>query len=204
MIAEILHSGFDGLRLTIETDIPPPFRDRLHAAKAEAVETHHETILTFDDVRLAVRRSGGMAFSAQAGDMGAEWYFLDPETRPANNPGITVDFRAFLLATGGLKAAQSHLETCMQAFGIAYGENQLRVTRADFAIDFLAPWFESDRTHLALRSNGMKISRASYFHDVTTPAVPTYANARLSNVGRPEHILCNSLRRGGGHILRRH
>ena len=148
MNVEILHSGFDGLRLTIETDIPPAFRERLSAAKAEAVETNRECILTFSEIALGVRRSGGMAFSAHTGDMGAEWYFLDPENRPANNPGITVDFRAFLLATGGLRAAQDHLETCMRAFGIPYGENQVRVTRTDFAVDFLAPWFEPDRTHL--------------------------------------------------------
>ncbi|WP_320179498.1 hypothetical protein [Roseovarius pacificus] len=150
MVAEILHSGFDGLRLTIETDIPPAFRERLSAAKAEAVETNRECILDFGGIALGVRRSGGMAFSAHTGDMGAEWYFLDPENRPANNPGITVDFRAFLLATGGLRAAQAHLEACMLAFGIPYGENQVRVTRTDFAIDFLAPWFEPDRNDLVL------------------------------------------------------
>lgn len=150
MIADILHSGFDGLRLTIETDVPPAFRECLNAAKAEAVETNRDCILTFGEITLGVRRSGGMAFSAHTGDMGAEWYFLDPENRPANKPGITVDFRAFLLATGGLKGAKDHLEACMRAFGIPYGENQLRVTRTDFAIDFLAPWFEPDRTHLVL------------------------------------------------------
>ncbi|MDW3117825.1 MAG: hypothetical protein R8G60_08560 [Roseovarius pacificus] len=157
MVAEILHSGFDGLRLTIETDIPPAFRERLYAAKAEAVETNRESILDFDGIALGVRRSGGMAFSAHTGDMGAEWYFLDPENRPANNPGITVDFRALLLAPGGLKAAQKHLEACMQAFGIPYGENQVRVTRTDFAIDFLAPWFEPDRNALVAPPNTKSI-----------------------------------------------
>ncbi|MFT6458539.1 hypothetical protein [Pseudophaeobacter arcticus] len=28
------------------------------------------------------------------GEYGAEWYFLDPENRPADNPGIAVDFLA--------------------------------------------------------------------------------------------------------------
>jgi len=163
MIADVLHSGFDGLKLTIETDIPPAFRERLNTAKAEAVDTNRECVLTFGDIALGVRRSGGMAFSAHTGDMGAEWYFLDPENRPANNPGITVDFRAFLLATGGLKAARAHLETCMRAFGIPYGENQLRVTRTDFAIDFLAPWFEPDRNHLVSppKTKTTEITRAS-------------------------------------------
>ena len=92
-----------------------------------------------------MRRSGGSAFSAHTGEYGAEWYFLDPENRPPNNPGITVDFRAFLLATGGLAAEQAYFETRMAAFGVDYVETQLRVSRVDFAIDFLAPWFEPDR-----------------------------------------------------------
>ncbi|SFS22261.1 hypothetical protein [Yoonia litorea] len=150
MEAEILHSGFDGLRVTIETDIPPALREKLFAAKAEAIETNQEVILTFRDISLGVRRSGGMAFSAHTGEFGAEWYFLDPENRPKNNPGITVDFRAFLLATGGLRAAREHLDTCLTAFGLRWGEHQLRPTRVDFAIDFLAPWFEPDRAHLIL------------------------------------------------------
>lgn len=36
----------------------------------------------------------------------------------------------------------------MDPFGIRYVEPQLRVTRADFAVDFLAPWFEPDRESL--------------------------------------------------------
>jgi len=38
----------------------------------------------------------------------------------------------------------------LQVFGIRYVETQLRVTRADFAVDFLAPWFEPDREFLIL------------------------------------------------------
>lgn len=96
-------------------------------------------------MQFAVRRSGGSAFSIHTGEYGAEWYLLDPENRPANNPGVTVDFRAFLLATLGLRGAQRHFEACMAALGIRYAESQLRVSRVDFAIDILAPWFEPDR-----------------------------------------------------------
>jgi hypothetical protein len=99
---------------------------------------------------LAVRKSGGMAFSAHTGEYGAEWFFLDPENRPKNNPGVTVDFRAFLLATGGLRAAQSDFEDGMAALGIPYVETQLRVSRVDFAVDILAPWFEPQHEALVL------------------------------------------------------
>lgn len=145
MDAEIIHSGFDKLKFTIQADIPPAFRAQLAEAKAEAAKSNRDSILEFGTVSLAVRKSGGSAFSAHTGDYGAEWYFLDPENRPANNPGITIEFRAFLLATGGLEAAERYFRDCMAAFGIPYAEPQLRVSRVDFAVDFLAPWFEPDR-----------------------------------------------------------
>ncbi|MFV1491225.1 hypothetical protein VWX97_04590 [Phaeobacter sp. JH18-32] len=150
MEADILHSGFDGLKFTVETDIPAEFRAALADAKAEAIKTNRETVLEFGSVALSVRRTGGSAFSAHTGEYGAEWYFLDPENRPANNPGITVDFRAFLLATGGLAAAEKHFRDCMDAFGIRYADHLLRVTRVDYAIDFLSPWFEPDREALVV------------------------------------------------------
>lgn len=146
----VVHSGFDGLRFTVQSDIPPEFRAALADAKAQAIQTNADCILSLPGLDLAVRRSGGSAFSAHTGDYGAEWYFLDPENRPANNPGVTVDFRAFLLATGGLRAAQDHFQTCMAAFGIRYAETQLRVARVDFAVDILAPWFEPDREALVV------------------------------------------------------
>ncbi|UWR52660.1 hypothetical protein K4F84_15910 [Phaeobacter inhibens] len=150
MEADILHSGFDGLKFTVETDIPVELRTALAEAKALAIQTNAETLLEFGPVALSVRRTGGSAFSAHTGEYGAEWYFLDPENRPANNPGITVDFRAFLLATGRLDAAEKHFRTCMDAFGIRYADHLLRVTRVDYAIDFLAPWFEPDREALVV------------------------------------------------------
>ncbi len=147
---DVLHSGFDGLKFTIQTDIPPEFRAALADAKTQAIKTNADSVLTMNGMELSVRRSGGSAFSAHTGEYGAEWYFLDPENRAPNNPGITVDFRAFLLATGGLKAAQDHFETCMTAFGIPYIETQLRVSRVDFAVDIHAPLFEPDREALVV------------------------------------------------------
>ena len=144
MSIEILHSGFDGLKFTVQTDIPPDLRALLAEAKAEAIRTNADAVVDIGGMQFAVRRSGGSAFSLHTGDYGAEWYILDPENRPKNNPGVTVDFRAFLLASGGLRAAQDHFEACMAALGIPYVETQLRVSRVDFAIDILAPWFEPD------------------------------------------------------------
>ena len=170
MKAEILHAGFDGLKFTIQTDIPPTFREKLAEAKAHAVETNADCLLEICGVSLAVRRSGGSAFSAHTGEYGAEWYFLDPENRPQNTPGITVDFRAFLLATGGLAAAQAHFETHMAAFGIRYVEPQLRVSRVDFAIDILAPWFEPDREALVAPA-GTRIAEYTGIAETETQSI---------------------------------
>jgi len=147
---DVLHSGFDGLKFTIETDIPPELRAVLADAKAHATKTNRDTVVVIGRLPFSVRRTGGAAFSVTTGTYGAEWYFLDPENRPPNNPGVTVDFAAFLLATGGLAAAQEHFESHMAALGIRYVETQLRVSRVDFAVDILAPWFEPDRDALVV------------------------------------------------------
>lgn len=168
----VLHSGFDGLKFTIQTDISPAFRAALAEAKATAIASNADCLLSMGGIDLAVRRSGGAAFSAHTGAYGAEWYFLDPENRPANNPGVTVDFRAFLLATGGLQAAQAHMDTCLAAFGIRHTEAQLRVSRTDFAIDILAPWFEPDREALVVPP-GTHIAEYTTPDDTETHAIGT-------------------------------
>lgn len=166
----VVHSGFDGLRFTVQTDIPPSFREALQSAKAEAIRTNADCPLSLGGLDLAVRRNGGAAFSAHTGEYGAEWYFLDPENRPKNNPGITVDFRAFLLATGGLAAAQDHFRSCMAAFSIPYSDAQLRVSRVDFAVDILAPWFEPDREALVVPP-GTRITEYTAPDDTETHSI---------------------------------
>ena len=141
----ILHSGFDALKFTIDTDIPLMLRAKLADAKEQAKQTFSDCLIDFGPVALSVTKKGARGFTAHTGDHGAYWLFQDPEDRIPNNPGITVDFRAFGLATGGLEGAEQHFRDCMEAFGIKYVETQLRVARADFAVDFLAPWFEPDR-----------------------------------------------------------
>ena len=147
---DVLHSGFDGLKFTIETDIPPELRAIFADAKAHATKTNRDTAVEIGRRSFSVRRTGGAAFSVTTGTCGAEWYFLDPENRPRNNLGVTVDFAAFLLATGGLAAVQEHLESHLAALGIPYVETQLKVSRVDFAVDILAPWFEPDRAALVV------------------------------------------------------
>jgi hypothetical protein len=158
---DVVHSGFDGLKVTVEATIPDDLRAALMDAKARAAGQNGEVAIDWNGVNLAVRKSGGSAaFSAHTGSDGAEWYFLDPQNKPANNPGVTVDFRAFLLATGGIDAARRMFEGHMAAFGIRYGDRQVKVSRADFAVDILAPAFEPDR-RLVVAPAGTRSSERS-------------------------------------------
>jgi len=150
MEATILHSGFDGLKCTIQADISEDLREELASTKQHAKETYTDCILEYGSLSLNVTNKGARGFAAHTGDHGAVWLFHDPQDRIPNNPGITVEFRAFGLATGGLEGAEQHFRECLEAFGIKYVETQLRVARADFAVDFLSPWFEPDREALVV------------------------------------------------------
>ena len=150
MDAQILHSGFDGLRFTVQTEITSELRKEMALAKTQAKEHGHDIELRFGDVVLSVTRGGGRTFNTHTGELGAVWMFQDPEDRIPNNPGITVDFRALGLATGGLDHAERHFREVMAALTIPYGEHQLRVSRVDFDVDILAPWFEPERIALVV------------------------------------------------------
>ena len=150
MDAIIVHSGFDGLKFTIQTEISPELREKLASAKAHAKETFSDCILEFGPVSLSVTGKGARGFTTHTGDHGAVWLFQDPEDPIPNTPDITVDFRAFGLAVSGIDGAEAHFRECMEALAIKYVETQLRITRADFAVDFIAPWFEPNRECLIL------------------------------------------------------
>jgi hypothetical protein len=169
MSVEILHSGFDGLKFTLQAEISPALRHELMEAKAYAKASNGEAEVKIGGLVLPVRAGGGSCFVTHTGDHGAIWMFQDPEHRIPNNPGITVDFRAFGLATGGLTGAEAHFRRVMAALAIPYADHQLRVTRADFAVDLLAPWFEPDRMALVVPP-GTKITEYAGNDETATQA----------------------------------
>ncbi|MBR9653553.1 hypothetical protein [Thalassovita aquimarina] len=169
MNAQILHSGFDGLRFTLQAEITPELRRELALAKAHAKEHNQDIELRFGDLLLSVTGKGGRTFNTHTGELGAVWMFQDPEDRIPNNPGITVDFRALGLATGGLDHAERHFREVMEAMSIPYGEHQLRVSRVDFAMDVLAPWFEPERIAL-VAPPGTKVTEYTGADETVTQA----------------------------------
>ena len=68
MEAIVVHSGFDSLKVTVQADISPEFRAALADAKVQAIKTNSDCVLKIGDMQLAVRRSGGSAFSAHTGN----------------------------------------------------------------------------------------------------------------------------------------
>jgi len=161
---EIVHSGFDTLKLTVDVEIPENFRKALLEAKQIAAGQNAPEVITYNGIDIQVRKSGGgSAFSVSTGEYGAEWYFLDPHNKPKNNPGIQVDFRAFLLATGSIEAAKVHFEDCMTGFGIRYADHLVKASRADFAVDILAPNFVPTRKQIIAPPNARTRERDAGF-----------------------------------------
>ena len=169
MDGQILHGGFDGLRFTIQTEITAELRKELAGAKGHARQSGNDCDLHFGDLVLSVTKNGGRNFTCHTGELGAVWMFQDPEDRIPNNPGVTVDFRAFGLATGGLDHAERHFRDMMAALAIPYAEHQLRVSRVDFAVDILAPWFEPDR-HALITPPGTKVTEYTGIDETATQA----------------------------------
>ncbi|MCV2877708.1 hypothetical protein OE699_02485 [Sedimentimonas flavescens] len=58
MKAQILHSGFDGLRFTVQAEIGPELRAELALAKAHAKEHRHDIERRFGEVLLSVTQAG--------------------------------------------------------------------------------------------------------------------------------------------------
>ncbi|MCR9215533.1 MAG: replication initiation factor domain-containing protein [Proteobacteria bacterium] len=151
---DIVHSGYDSLKLTVDVDIPEEFLGVLMEAKQIATGQNSPEVTSYNGIDIQVRKTGGVsAFSVSTGEYGAEWYFLDPHNKPKNNPGIQVDFRAFLLASGGIEAAKAQFQECMSAFGIRYADHLVKVSRVDFAVDILAPGFEPVRKRIIAPPN---------------------------------------------------
>jgi hypothetical protein len=169
MDGQILHSGFDGLRFTIQTEIPASLGKELAAAKVRARQSGQDSEIQFGELALSVTKSGGRSFNCHTGELGAVWMFQDPEDRIANNPGVTVDFRAFGLATGGLDHAEQHFREVLAALAIPYAEHQLRASRVDYAVDILAPAFEPDRLSL-VASKGVKATEYTGVGETATQA----------------------------------
>jgi len=144
MSADILHTGFDGLRVNVDSRISMHVRKELADAKELALEFKSPVPVMIGGIEFAVRHSGNHAFSIHTGDYGAEFFLHDPEYAKGVGPGVAMDFRAFFLATEGLEGARDYFFEAMESLEVRFHPDQMRVSRVDFAVNFLAPWFVPD------------------------------------------------------------
>jgi len=88
MSVDILHAGFDGLKVTVEAFVSSNVREILFAAKEEATATMRDASTNVNGFDIAVRRSGGKNISAHTGEYGAELRILDPDAHKGFEPGV--------------------------------------------------------------------------------------------------------------------
>lgn len=144
MNADIVHAGFDGLRVSVDPPIFPSVREALASAKEQALELKSPIPVQINGMEFLVRHTGNRAFSLHTGEYGAELYLHDPKEGAIPGPSVTVDFRAFHLATQGLEGARLYFLQAMESLEVRFHPDQMRISRVDFAVDILAPWFVPD------------------------------------------------------------
>ncbi len=144
MNVEIVHAGFDGLRVNVASLISLEVRSKLNAAKEMSHGLKSAVPVTINGMEFAVRHTGNRAFSLHTGEYGAEFFLHDPEYKDCRGPGVTMDFRAFFLATRGLEGAKLYFEKAMLALQASTRQDHMIIARVDFAVDILAPWFVPD------------------------------------------------------------
>ncbi|GLK50879.1 hypothetical protein [Maricaulis virginensis] len=159
----LLHSGFDNLDMAYRVTLPQSLHTSLLAAKAEALEARRAIPLTFGGQTFLVNGhggTGGYAFSVDTGIMGANWWFKEPGTR---DPwGARVSSRALPLAIKGIEAVKADLDRFLIALGMTFSEIDRRLSRIDYALDFLLPEFSIDPSQFVCHSQKKKSINGEY------------------------------------------
>ncbi|WP_339745275.1 hypothetical protein [uncultured Maricaulis sp.] len=154
----LLHAGFDGLDLAYNTQIGTELQSALLHAKARAAEERRAQAVTFAGHTFLVEShggSGGYTFSVNTGELGALWWFKEP--RAGRDPwGVRVSSRALPLAVHGLDAVKTKLDQFLIDLGMIFGEADRRISRIDYALDFLFPDYSIEPDNFVAHSRRAK------------------------------------------------
>lgn len=154
----LLHAGFDGLDLAYNTQIGGELHTALTHAKASAALERRAQALTFGGHTFLVEShgaGGGYAFSVNTGELGALWWFKEP--RDGRDPwGVRVSSRALPLAVHGLDKVKAKLDKFLTDLGMLFSETDRRISRIDYAIDYLIPGFAIDPAHFVCHARRSK------------------------------------------------
>lgn len=137
-----IYSGFDGLELAYRAQLPPRLQAVLEEAKAKACARRSAVVVEWGGRSFHVGeagRRGGYAFSVDSGPMGANWFFKRANDR---DPwGVFVSSRALPLALLCADKVKAGFDEFLENLGLKLTPDCVRVSRVDFAVDFLAPEF---------------------------------------------------------------
>ncbi len=139
----ILHSGFDGLDISYQTHAPRLFLEALGKAKAEASIARQKTPITYAGHHMLVAESGsrgGYTYTVDTGALGATWFFKENKSS-ADTWGVRVSSKSLPLALNGAERVKMALDAFLTSLGCEWPKTGCRVSRIDYAIDFLLPEF---------------------------------------------------------------
>lgn len=163
----LLHAGFDGLDMAYRVTLPKPLHDALKSARADAIEARRAVPLTYAGQTFLVNAHGGRggyAFSVDTGVMGGNWWFKEPGT--ADRWGARVSSRALPLATQGIEAVKAEHDQFLRDLGMSFQEVDCRLSRIDYATDFLIPEFEINPANFVTHSKRTKTIDGNYSADL--------------------------------------
>ena len=141
----IIYSGFDTLELSYRTLLPREFLGALRAMQLTAKAENRATPMNFDGFELFVEPSGGQggyAYRAHTGPLGAIWKFR--ETTAKSQWSAHVKFRAYGLAVNGPLKMKEKADSFLRKLGCQFESIDVRIPRADYAIDILLDNFYLD------------------------------------------------------------
>ena len=152
-----LYRGFDGLDVSFRGQISADFHSSLEGAKEQAQSSQSDICMPFGGMMMMVAGTGakgGYAYRVNTGKTGATWFFKKPNIR---DPwGVRVSCSSFMLAKLGLGRSRSELYDTMERFGVMLQKDGESISRADFAVDILAPNLTLDPHSFVMHSNATR------------------------------------------------
>lgn len=151
-----IRSGFDTLELAYQAAVPAKFINELRNAKNAAQILRGPVPVCFNDLNMVVepRGTSGFTYCVSKGREGAIYRFRDRPT-PAQWD-VHVKTRAYGLATKGLLNCKSECDDFLSRIGVSFDSSAARVSRADYAFDFVAPELDVETDHFLCHARTRK------------------------------------------------
>ncbi|QFU07163.1 hypothetical protein PARPLA_00893 [Rhodobacteraceae bacterium THAF1] len=151
---EVLHQGFDKLYVAVRGQMTDEILDQLEQVKAHAVQINDVMATWVDGLNLVVHpmgRKGGYQFVCET-DYGRGPMLALKAPNKRDPWGVHASFSSIYLAANGLEAARAKLDTILDQLNIVRLDQDVAISRLDYAIDVLAPTFILDPDHFVMHA----------------------------------------------------